>query len=244
MKKLTMAFLAICFFTACNKEDDPLRPENPADSPYEVNIDPNDFVSTDIAGNDFFPLLPLKTYSYEGKDEDNKKVKVEEDFLNETKVVMGVTCRVVHAREWIEDVLTEDTFDWYAQDKQGNVWYFGEATEEIENGKVVSTSGSWEAGVDGALPGVIMPANLFPGLWYRQEYYKGEAEDAAQVLSLNKTITVSFGTFNNCLQTAEWNLLEPGVVEHKYYASGVGLVKVEAVKGSRGNEDLFSVTDR
>ena len=240
MKKCTLTVLTFLLFFSCNKDEDP-RPENPADSPYEVIIDPNDFVGTDITGNDFLPLVAMKTYTYEGTNEDNEKVKVEEAYLEETKVVMGVTCRVVHAREWVNDELVEDTFDWYAQDKQGNVWYFGEDTKELEGGQVVSTGGSWEAGVDGALPGVIMPANLIPGMWYRQEYYQGEAEDVGQILGLNKSVTVAFGTFDNCLLTAEWSLLEPGIVEHKYYAPGVGLVKVEVVKGETGHEELVSI---
>lgn len=240
MRRTIVALLTLSFVASCNEEEDP-RPENPANTPYHVEIDPNDFVSADMSGNDYFPLIPLKTYTYEGVDEDNESVRVEEAYLDETKVVMGVTCRVVRAREWINDALVEDTFDWYAQDIHGNVWYFGEDTKEIEDGEVVSTEGSWEAGVDGALPGIIMHANPIPGVWYRQEYFKGEAEDVAQILSLHESVSVSFGTFADCLQTAEWNVLEPGVVEHKFYAPGIGLVKVETVKGETGHEDLTSI---
>jgi hypothetical protein len=150
---------------------------------------------------------------------------------------------VVRAREYEDDELVEDTYDWYAQDLKGNVWYFGEASQEIEGGAVVSTEGSWEAGVDGALPGIIMLANALPGMWYRQEYYENQAEDVAQVLNLNESLVVSFGSFTNCLQTAEWNLLEPGVVEHKFYAKGVGLLKAVAVKGEAGFEELVSIED-
>lgn len=232
--------LAMSLFAACNDDDEP-QPENPANMPYELTIDPADFVTDNIVGNDYFPLVPDKTRTYAGTNEKNETVRVEEAYLNETKIVMGVTCRVVRAREWINDELVEDTYDWYAQDNQGNVWYFGEDTKEYDGGQVVSTKGSWEAGMDGALPGIIMPAHLLPGLWYRQEYYKGEAEDVGQILSLDRSVTVPFGTFENCLLTAEWNLLEPGVVEHKYYAAGVGLIKVEAGKGDQGYEDLESI---
>ena len=241
MTKFILIPLTVFLLASCDDEDEDPRPENPADTPYEVNINPDDFVNTNITGNDFFPLVALKTYTYEGTDEDNESVTVEEAYLDETKVVMGVTCRVVRAREWVDDELVEDTFDWYAQDHHGNVWYFGEDTKEYEDGSVVSSEGSWEAGVDGALPGLIMPASLIPGLWYRQEYYKGHAEDVGQIVGLDRSVTVPYGTFDNCLQTAEWNLLEPGVVEYKYYAPGVGLVKVEAAKGEEGHEDLVSV---
>ena len=123
------------------------------------------------------------------------------------------------------------------------MWYFGEASKEIENGNVVGTGGSWEAGEDGALPGIIMLADPLPGMWYRQEYYEGEAEDVAQILSLDYTTTVPFGSYTSCLQTAEWNLLEPGVVEHKIYTAGVGLLEAIAVKGESGFEELVAIED-
>jgi hypothetical protein len=97
--------------------------------------------------------------------------------------------------------LAEETLDWYAQDQAGNVWYFGEDSKEIENGTVVSTKGSWEAGVDGAKPGVVMQANPQIGVSYRQEYYYGEAEDMAEVLSLSESVSVAFGSYQNCLKT-------------------------------------------
>ena len=147
----------------------------------------------------------------------------------------------MNAREYVDGELIEDTDDWYAQDKEGNMWYFGEDSREIEDGEVVSTAGSWEAGVDGALPGLIMLANPIPGIWYRQEYYAGEAEDVGQVLSLYESVSVTYGQFNNCLQTAEWSLLEPGIVENKFYAAGVGLLKAIAVKGESGYEDLVDI---
>jgi len=217
------------------------EPENPLDMPYSVVIDTADFEDSNITGNAFFPLTPGTTFVYEGEDEDGLSVRVEEEYTANTKVIMGVTCVVVNAREYEEGSLVEDTFDWYAQDKQGNVWYFGEDSREIENGQIVSTAGSWEAGVEGALPGIVMLANPIEGLWYRQEYWEGEAEDVAQVLSLNETVPVPYGTFNNCLQTAEWNPLEPGIVEHKFYASGVGLLRAVAVKGESGFENLVEI---
>lgn len=239
-KKLLIVTVFMSGFLACSKDDDP-QPENPADMPYEVNIDPADFESANLTGNDFFPLSAGKTFVYEGEDEDGAAIRVEEFHTGETKVIMGVTCAVVRARQWEDDELVEDTYDWYAQDLQGNVWYFGEDTKEMEGGEVVSTAGSWEAGVDGALPGIIMFDNPLSGVWYRQEYYEGEAEDVAQVLSLSASVTVPYGEFGNCLQTAEWSLLEPGVVEHKFYSPGVGLVRSVTVKGDPDHEDLKEI---
>ncbi|UCD38984.1 MAG: hypothetical protein JSW54_05765 [Fidelibacterota bacterium] len=228
--------------TACEDED--LAPTNPLDMPYEVVIDPADFIDSDITGNEFFPITPGSTYVYLGEDEDGEAVRVEEEHTTDTKVIMGITCVVVNAREFVDGEPVENTYDWYAQDTQGNMWYFGEHSEEIEDGQVVGTGGSWEAGVDGALPGIIMLAHPIEGLWYRQEYYEGEAEDVAQVLSLSATVDVPYGngTFTNCLQTAEWNPMEPEIMEHKFYASGVGLLRAVAVKGESGYEDLVSIT--
>ncbi len=227
--------------TACEDDDD-LLPTNPLDMPYLVNIDPANFEDTALTGNDFFPIISGTTYVYEGEDEDGLAVRVEEEHTTDTKVIMDITCVVVNAREYVDGELVENTFDWYAQDKEGNVWYFGEDSREMEDGQVVDTHGSWEAGVDGALPGVIMLAHPIEGLWYRQEYWEGEAEDVGQVLSLSKTVSVPYGTFDNCLQTAEWNPLEPGIVEHKFYASGVGLLKAIAVEGESGFEELVEIT--
>ena len=227
--------------TACEDDDD-LLPTNPLDMPYLVDIDPANFEDTALTGNDFFPITPGTTYVYEGEDEDGLAVRVEEEHTTDTKVIMDITCVVVNAREYEDGELVENTFDWYAQDKQGNVWYFGEDSREMEDGQVVDTHGSWEADVDGALPGVIMLAHPIEGLWYRQEYWEGKAEDVGQVLSLSETVSVPYGTFNNCLQTAEWNPLEPGIVEHKFYASSVGLLRAIAVKGESGFEDLVEIT--
>jgi hypothetical protein len=135
-----------------------------------------------------------------------------------------VECVVVDDRGWEAGKLIEKTYDWFAQDEEGNVWYFGEDTKEYNNGKVTSTKGSWEAGVDGAKPGIIMEAHPKVGESYRQEYYKGEAEDMAKVQSSNESVKVLYGSFDHVLVTKEWTPLEPGYVEHKYYARGVGQV--------------------
>jgi hypothetical protein len=135
----------------------------------------------------------------------------------------------------------EVTEDWYAQDSKGNVWYLGEDTKEYENGKIASTKGSWEHGVKGAYAGIIIPANPRPGLTYRQEYYKGEAEDEAKILRLDAKATVPAGSFVACLETEDTTPLEPDVAEHKFYARNVGPVLRTTAEGG-GREELISFT--
>jgi hypothetical protein len=243
MKKLFKFFgiISLFLFGQCNSNNEGPLPINPADMQYGINVNAGDFKSNEITGNTYFPFAAGTTYTYEGEDEDGTAITVTEEHLNETKTILGVTCVIIHAREYEDGELVENTYDWYAQDLAGNMWYFGEDSKEIEDGKVVSTAGSWEAGVDGALPGVIMLANPIPGMWYRQEYYKGEAEDVAQILSVSETLTVPYGTFTNCLQTAEWTPLEKNVLEHKYYAPGIGMLRAIAVKGDASFEDLVSI---
>src|SRR5215203_1997754 len=184
---------------------------------YTPHINPSEF--TTKIDNEYFPMKPGTTFLYEGKGECD-----EMSVTHQTKKVMGVQCVVVDDRAWEEGKLIERTYDWFAQDKEGSVWYFGEDTKEYKNGKVVSTKGSWEAGVDGAKPGIIMQAHPKVGQSYRQEYYKGEAEDTAKVQSLNDSVTVPYGSFDHVLVTKEWTPLEPSYSEHKYYARGVGHV--------------------
>jgi hypothetical protein len=138
--------------------------------------------------------------------------------------------------------LVEDTFDWHAQDKEGNVWYFGENSREIENGEVVSTEGSWEAGVDGAEPGILIKADPKVGETYRQEYYPGEAMDMGKVLSLDESATVPYGSFDHLLMTKDWNPLEPAAgVAHKYYAPGIGKIQEVYVEGPAEKVELIDV---
>jgi hypothetical protein len=184
---------------------------------YAPHIDPSEFTTT--IDNEYFPLKAGTTFIYQGGAE-----RSEMSVTHHTKKVMGVKCVVVDHKEWEGDKLIEKTYDWFAQDNKGTVWYFGEDTKEYENGEVVSTKGSWEAGVDGAEPGIIMQAHPKVGQSYRQEYYKGEAEDMAKVLRLNDSVTVPYGSFDEVLVTKEWTPLEPSYHEHKYYARGVGHV--------------------
>jgi hypothetical protein len=219
---------------ALDDDDGSLGP----DEPYLPVIDPSKF--NNIVDNEFFPLTPGTKTVYEATT-DNGLEHTEVTVLTETKVVMGVTCVIVRDTVSVEGVVTEDTYDWYAQDDEGNVWYMGEDTKEYDNGEVISTAGSWEAGIDGAMPGIVMLADPQVGLSYRQEYYEGEAEDMAQVVSLNESAVVQYDSFQNLLMTSEWSPLEPGLVEHKYYAEGIGVVLELTVKGGSERVELVQV---
>lgn len=202
-------------------------------------IDKENFVKN--IDNPYFPLKPGTTLVYEGKTE-NGAERNEMSITNQTKVILGVNTTVVNDKIWANGKLIEETLDWYAQDKEGNVWYFGEDSKEFEDGKVVSANGSWEAGVDGAKPGIVMKANPHVEDSYRQEYYAGQAEDMAEVVSLNESVSVTSGSFKNCPKTREWTSLEPNVEENKYYAPGVGTVLIMSIKGEPESMELVNVT--
>jgi hypothetical protein len=199
---------------------------------YHPSIDPANFVAT--IDNPYFPLPVGARWVYRG--EEDGEVQVDEMTVTpDHRTIMGVPATVV--RDTLRDdkgTVLEDTFDWYAQDRAGNVWYFGEDTKEYENGTVTSTEGSWEGGVDGALPGIIMPASPKVGDAYRQEYDQGNAEDLAAVVRTGQRVTTPAGTYSNVLVTKEWTPLEAKVVEEKTYAPGVGNVSEKVLRG--GNE--------
>jgi hypothetical protein len=187
-----------------------------------VTLDPADF-STRI-DNPHLPMLPGSRWVYSSRGDDGRPERVVVAVTRETKVVAaGVRAVVVHDVASQRGAVVEDTRDWYAQDRAGNVWYLGEATTEFKHGKA-STAGSWEAGVDGAQAGVVMAAHPRVGLRYRQEHYAGQAEDRAVVVSLHGSASVPFGRLHGLLETKEYTPLEPGVIEHKLYADGVGAV--------------------
>jgi hypothetical protein len=187
--------------------------------------------------NPYFPLEPGAQWVYEGRTEDGLERTVVE-VTNQTREVMGVTCLVVRDTVTLDGEVIEDTYDWFAQDADGAIWYFGEESSEYEDGEVVSTEGSWESGVDGAQPGIVMPAEPEVGDAYRQEYYPGEAEDQAEVLSVTEAVTVPVGSYDDVLMTEEINPLEPDVVERKYYAKGIGPIMTVQVKGGSEREEL------
>jgi hypothetical protein len=195
---------------------------------YNPEINPAEFTSK--VTNKYFTLTPEKKMVYETGSE-----KVEVYVMNETKNIMGVDSIIVWDRVWLDGQLIEDTKDWYAQDKNGDVWYFGEDTKELVNNLVVSTKGSWKAGVNGAKPGIIMKANPQPGDTYRQEYYEGEAEDKSDILALGETVTLSFRKFTGCVKTLDYTPLEPDIKENKYYCPGAGgmVLEVDLENGKR-----------
>jgi hypothetical protein len=207
--------------------------------PYRPQIDPADFV--EVIDNPYFPLTPGTTHVYRGVSGGEREV-VRVTVTDNTKDILGISATVVRDQVFVDGKLAEDTLDWYAQDRQGNVWYMGEDTKEYEDGKVVSTEGSWEAGVDGAQAGVIMPAQPEIGLTYRQEYYEGEAEDLAKAVALDETVEVPAGFFIGVLVTEDWTPLEPKLLERKYYAPGIGVVFERLIKG--GEEVLRLVRTR
>jgi hypothetical protein len=202
---------------------------------YAPDIDPANFV--DRIDNPYLPFVPGATWVYESEDGFER---IEIEVLAETRVVMGITATVVRDTAYEDGEVVEDTYDWFAQDSEGNVWYLGEDTTEFEDGEPVSTAGAWEAGVDGAQPGIAMRANPAAGDAYRQEYYEGEAEDIAEVVRLDGSESVPFGDFDSLVVIKEWTPLEPDVAEHKYFAAGVGLVLEVKVAGEEGRVELIS----
>jgi len=191
--------------------------------------------------NPYFPLVPGTQWRYEGQISEGQELTVVE-VLTDTRLINGVTASVVRDRVYLNGTLIEDTFDWFAQDDEGNVWYLGEDTKEYENGQVVSTEGSWEWGKDGALPGIVMWADpsAHVGEAYRQEFLAGTAEDWGQVVAVGQSVTVTFGAFSACVKTEEWNGLESGR-ENKYYCPQVGLV-AEENKGGGDRSQLVAVS--
>ncbi len=203
-------------------------------------IDPSNF-TTNIT-NKYFPLTPGVVYNFETKTSDGTETN-KTIVTNLRRDVMGVKTLVVWDRVWLDGNLVEETYDWYAQNKTtGDVWYFGEESREYEGGKVSSTHGSWEGGINAARPGIIMKANPKVGDSYYQEYLKGEAEDQVEVLALNEKVSVPYGTFENCLKTKDYTLLDPQNVENKYYCPTAGGLTL-TIKVSSGEKDgLMSKT--
>ncbi len=212
-------------------------------------VNPADFTAP--GANIYFPQAIGTKYVYWAETED-ELIRNEITITPAIKNILGVACTVVYDVEWISPddgntwFITEETYDWYAWDYYGNVWYFGEDTIEYlydENWNPAGTSseGSWEAGVDGALPGIVMPAEPEPGMCYEQEYYEGEAEDMGRILRLGVSVSIDLGDYENCLKTKEWTPLDPGTIEHKYYAPGVGLVYIEELKEKTVKVELIEI---
>ncbi len=197
---------------------------------YTVTLTAADFVAG--IDNPYLPFLPGSKWVYEATLEDGTVERNEIEVLRETRAVNGVAATIVHDVVFVEGQLVEETYDWYAQDKDGNVWYLGEEVNNYEDGVLVDKAGSWEWGKDGALPGIIMWAAPSAHLneEYYQEYYAGEAEDKGQVLSTAESVVVPFGSFESVVKTYDFSAIDPDAQEHKFYAAGVGLIKEVDVK--------------
>jgi hypothetical protein len=191
-------------------------------------FDPGDFVR--VIDNPFFPLRPGTRFVYAGS-EDGEPLKDLFDVTHDVKNVLGVEATVVLDRLFNRGALVEKTFDYFAQDRKGNVWYLGEDTKEFENGQVVSTAGTWLAGRNGARPGIAMPAHPKVGQTVQQEFAAGVAEDMSTFLERGTTVSAPLGTFHGCLKTSDFTPLEPGAKEVKFYCRGIGFVKGHDVTG-------------
>jgi hypothetical protein len=214
----------------------------PIHGPYHPSIDPANFVKT--IDNRYFPLIPGTAFHYRGVHENGKTRQFDDEFVtHQTKQILGVTCTVVRDVVSEHGHPIEKTFDWYAQDKDGNVWYMGEDTRELQHGKFVKASDSWQGGVNGAEPGIIMPGHPERGDEYRQEYYPGHALDQARVLGKGGPQTVPYGSYKHTLMTVETSpKIDPGVAERKFYVAGVGDIREHTVSGNHEQIRLVSIT--
>ena len=245
---LAVAAVAILSVSSCTDGDGAVsagtgaRTELPQGS-APVELDPAHF-TVDIT-NPYWPMDVGNRWVFEETDGEGGVQRVEVTVLDETyTVALGIEARVVHDLVTQDGATVEDTLDWYAQDADGNVWYLGERTAEYEDGRVVSTEGSWEAGVDGAQPGIAVPGDPRPGLAYRQEYLRGEAEDEAVVLSTAEPAQTPAGSYADALLTRDTTPLQPDVAELKLYAPGVGPVLVLQTSGGAAREALVETTVR
>jgi hypothetical protein len=205
---------------------------------YKPSIDPRNFVAT--IDNPYFPLKPGTAFHYRGMSEGTPQT---DDMVvtDQTKQIVGVTCTVVEDTVSEHGKAVERTFDWYAQDKQGNVWYMGEDSRELHHGRLVPASDSWESGVNGAQPGIIMLANPKAGDVYRQEYYPpGEALDQAHVRGFEANVNVPYAEFKQALVTEEWSPVEPQL-EQKSYVAGIGEIEEHLTVGGNEHFELVNV---
>ena len=222
MKKRTAGLTALLMTLAC--QGNPTGPDNAPVLPTAW---------APAVSNQYFPLVPGTTFEFAGQTANGPET-VTVAVLRETKTINGVVATVVRDRVFLNGALKEDTIDWYAQDNLGNVWYLGEAVKDYQNGQVVSTEGSFQWGVDGALPGIIMWADPLghAGVEYRQEYYKGHAEDYAKVLAGGQAVAVPAGSYSGCIKIEEWNALKNEPHTSKFYCPQVGIaLETSAVSG-------------
>jgi hypothetical protein len=201
---------------------------------YHPQLDPADFVER--IDHPYRPIVPGTRWVYEGVA-DGEPERTEVVVTSDRQEILGISAVVVRDTTYVGDEKVAESLDAYAQDRAGNVWFLGEDSKDYENGEVVCTSGSWEAGVDGAQPGIVMPARPTVGDAYRQQHVVGEAEDLAEVQQLGATRTIGLGDYTDVLVIEEWTPLEPDVTEEKYYAPGVGKIyEVQTAGGDASSE--------
>jgi hypothetical protein len=235
---LACALIALLALAACSSPTPTGGALPQGDDP--VTLDPADFSTT--IDNPYWPMAPGTRWTYRETDLDGSVLTAVVTVTFDTRLIAnGVTARVVRDTVYRGDEIIEDTFDWYAQDTAGAIWYLGEDTAEFENGAVSSTQGSFEAGIDGALPGIIIPADPQPGMEYRQEYYQSTAEDNGAILALGEMVEVPAGHYDDVLLTRDTITIEPDVEEHKFYAPGIGLVLTLDISGGSAREELISI---
>jgi hypothetical protein len=229
IRTITAAAVAAAAMGSCASTDAAVVPGG-----YSANVD-----------NPWYPLRPGTVMRYRG-EKDGRKTTDVVTVTGRTKVISGVPCAVVRDRLFTRGRVVEDTTDWFSQDRAGTVWYFGEQTRELDlHGRTISTEGSWETGVKGALPGVIMPAHPRVGYAAAQEHFPGQAEDHFKVVSLSASRTVPYRAFRrHVMLTREWTPLEPGVIDHKYYVRGIGEVEERTARGPREFGTLVSISRR
>ncbi|MBF0280229.1 MAG: hypothetical protein HQM13_20690 [SAR324 cluster bacterium] len=242
--RLIFIGLVPLMFAACSdatsEDETPASPivindNNGAD--YNPVIDPANFVST--IDNPYFTLSAGRSWSYEGSNDDGEPERILVEVTQDTKTIQGISMTVVRDRVWEDDELVEDTYDWFAQDSEGTVWYFGEAVDNYEDGVLKDHEGAWEAGVNGARAGIAMKANPQVGDVYRQELLPGEAEDMGEVLSTGVSVTIGIGSYQNCIVIKDWTPLEADIEEHKTWCPAVGNVVLEKkVAGESGSIEL------
>lgn len=200
---------------------------------YCPEIDPENFVEE--IDNPYFPLPVGKTWVYEGDTDEGPEVIVV-TVTHRKREILGVECTEVRDVVRVDGEIVEDTVDYYAQDLEGNVWYFGELSFEIEGGEIANLEGSWESGVDSAKPGIIMLAHPEVGAVYRQEVLRGEAEDMARILGVDESLTIGIGSYDGVVRTGEFTPLEADVDEQKFYAAGVGLLAERNIESGESVE--------
>jgi hypothetical protein len=206
---------------------------------YQPEPDPADFVER--IDHPYRPLLPGTRWVYDGVS-DGERERTEVVVTSDRRDIMGISAVVVEDTTYVGDEMVAQSLDAYAQDRDGNVWFLGEESADYENGEVVCTAGSWEAGVDGARPGIVMPAQPTEGDAYRQQYVAGEAEDLARIARLGETRTIGLGDYQDVLVIEEWSPLEPDVTEEKYYAPGVGKIFEVQTAGGDATSELIELT--